>query len=162
MHEYSFLVCPRLRQQNLRARSIFNGGTTCFVRSFFKDFWFLKRSTVKIVHRIDSYGGMSSNVFAVQRKRVTAQWLVFSKDHVAHLSNTWQSSQELDDAQCGREQHLLRLKEVKLVNKRIGAALKHPNLKQTGGAGISHMVEFVQSTREGSTHGWYSQFSTRM
>ena len=68
MHEYSFLVCPRLRQQNLYARSIFNGGTTCFVRSFFKDFWFLKRSTVKIVHRIDSYGGMSSNVFAVKQK----------------------------------------------------------------------------------------------
>ena len=89
---------------------------------------------------------------------MTSMW----QDYPAHLGNTWQSSQELDDAQSSREQHLLRLKKVKLVNKRIGTALKHPNLKQTDGAGISHMVEFVQSTREGSTHGCYSQSSTRM
>ena len=103
---------------------------------------------------------MPSNVFAVKRKSVKLP--VIGQDRDTHLGNTWQSSQELDDAQCGCEQHLLRLKEVKLVNKRIGAALKHPNLKQTDGAGISHMVEFVQSTREGSTHGCNSQSSTRM
>ena len=57
------------------------------------------------------------------------------RSHTRHyLGDAWQPEQQFDPAQRRREENLLRLQEIKLVNKRVRTALKHANLKQHGAA----------------------------